>query len=69
MSILDDLKSIEFDENRKHIFGIKSGIVWGHSNKSNTSSPLLYIQKPKHVSKEDFDLMLSNLEINLYNKK
>ena len=68
-NILDTIKSIEFDKNRSNIFGIKSGILWGHSNKSNSSSPLLYISKPKSISQEDFEKLLDCLEINIIVKK
>lgn len=67
-TILDGISSFEYDKNRNNIFGIKSGIVWGHSNKSNSSFPMLYISKPKGISKEDFDLLLDKLEININNK-
>ena len=67
-TILDTVKSIEFDTNKKHIFGIKSGILWGHSNKSNSISPLLYISKPKSVSQEDFEYMLDCLCISMFKK-
>ena len=63
VTILDKLKSIEFDRNRTHVFGIKSGILWGHSSEKNCSFPLLYISKPKSVSQEDFELLLNNLQI------
>lgn len=65
MNIIEGLKSIEFDKNERKIFGIKSGILWGHSNKSNSSFPLLYISKPKNITEEDYKLLLSRLEINL----
>jgi len=65
MSIISKLKSIEFDRNKKHIFGIKSGILWGHSKLTNGSSPLLYISKPKHISQSDFEYLLDNLIIDL----
>ncbi len=67
MNILNKLKlrAIEFDINRKKIFGIKSGILWGYSNETNSSFPLLYISKPKHVSDEDFEILLNNLEIKI----
>jgi hypothetical protein len=69
MSILDTLRSFEFDRNKKRIFGIKSAIVWGHSKTSNSSSPLLYISKPKHVSQKDFDFMLEHLDLTFYTEK
>ena len=63
MSIFNTIKSFEFDRNRKHIFGIKSGIVWGHSNTSNSSNPLLYISKPKHITDEAFEELLDSIDI------
>lgn len=66
MSILNDLKSIELDKNKRKVFGIKSGILWGHSNKTNGSYPLFYILKPKHMTQEDFDIILDHLEVKLY---
>lgn len=65
MNILDTIRSFEFDKNRNKVFGIKSGIIWGHSNKSNGIFPMLYISKPKHVSQEDFELLLDKLDINI----
>ena len=64
-TILDGIRSFEFDRNRKGIFGIKSGIVWGHSNKTNGSFPMLYISKPRNVSQEDFELLLEKLDISI----
>jgi hypothetical protein len=65
MNILDTIRSFEFDKNRNKIFGIKSGIVWGHSNKTNGTFPLLYISKPKHISQEDFELLLDKIDIGI----
>lgn len=65
MSILDKIRSIEFDRNRTKVFGIKSGILWAHSNETNGTYPLLYISKPKHISQEDFELILDKLDINV----
>lgn len=65
MNILESIRSFEFDKNRKKIFGINSGIVWGHSNKINGSFPMLYISKPKSVSQEDFELLLEKLDISI----
>jgi hypothetical protein len=64
-TILDRIRSFEFDKNRKAIFGIKSGIVWGHSNKINGSFPMLYISKPKGINQEDFELLLDKLDISI----
>lgn len=64
-TILDSIRSFEYDKNKNNALGIKSGIVWGHSNNSNSSFPMLYISKPKGISKEDFDLLLDKLEINI----
>jgi hypothetical protein len=65
MNILDKIKSFEFDKNRNKIFGIKSGIVWGHSNESNSMFPILYISKPRNISKEDFELLLNKIDIKI----
>jgi hypothetical protein len=65
MNILESIRSFEFDKNRKKVFGIKSGIVWVHSNKSNSSFPMLYISKPKNISQEDFELLLEKLDISI----
>ena len=69
MSIFDKIRSFEFDRNRKHIFGIKSAIVWGHSNKTNGAFPLLYISKPKAISDEEYMELLNSLEISLVKQK
>ena len=63
MSIFEKYKDFEFDKNKEKIFGIKSGIVWGHSKTKNSISPLLYISKPKHVSQEDFEELLETIRI------
>jgi hypothetical protein len=65
MNILDKIKSFEFDKNRNKIFGIKSGIVWGHSNENNSMFPILYISKPRNISKEDFELLLNKIDIKI----
>lgn len=65
MNSLSEIKSIEFDKNRNHIFGIKSGILWAHSKDNSGCSPLLYISKPKHISQEFYEFLLERLEINI----
>lgn len=68
-NILTKLRSIEVDRNRNKIFGIKSGIIWGH-HKEGGSFPLLYLSKPKHISQEDFDTLLEHININfIYESK
>jgi len=64
-TILDQIKSFEYDKNRNSVFGIKSAIIWGHSNRVNGIFPMLYISKPKHISQEDYELLLDNLEIGI----
>ena len=64
-TILDKIRSFEFDKNRKKLFGIKSGIVWGHSKDTNSSFPILYISKPKDISQEDFELLLDKIDISI----
>lgn len=66
MSILDEIKSFEYDKNRRGLFGIKSGIVWGNKMDDSGMFPLLYIYKPKHISQQDFELILDKLEIGIY---
>ena len=68
MSRFDNLRSLEFDRNRKQIFGVKSGIVWGHSNKTNGMYPILYISKPKNISQEDYEKLLDCIEIQFIKK-
>jgi hypothetical protein len=65
MNILQQIRSYEYDKNRNNIFGIKSAIVWGHSNQGGGNFPLLYITKPKHISQEDFELLLNKLQIEI----
>lgn len=65
MTILNEIRAIEYDKNRKKMFGIKSAIIWGHSRKSNSMFPLLYISKPKNISQEDYELLLNKLQINI----
>lgn len=64
MAITDNIRSIEFDRNENHIFGIKSAILWGHREKGLTA-PLLYISKPKHISQEDFEYLINHIDIGL----
>ena len=64
MSKLGKITSIEFDQNKTRVFGIKSAILWAHEG-SGSSYPLLYISKPKHVSQEDYDRVISKLDINV----
>ena len=66
MNILNQIKSFEFDRNRNKLFGIKSGIVWGHSKDCNGMFPLLYISKPKHISQEDFEYILDHMSLEFY---
>jgi hypothetical protein len=65
MTILEKIRSFEFDKNRTRIFGIKSAIVWGHSKDTNGSFPMLYISKPKNISQEDFEILLDKIDIEI----
>ena len=67
MSIFKTIRAIELDTNKKRNFGLKSAVLWGHSNNSNSCAPLLYISKPKHISQEDFDYMVSKIDIKFVN--
>ena len=62
-TIFDKIKSFEFDKNEQRIFGIKSGIIWGHSKKTNEMFPMLYLSKPKNISENDFKLLLNSIDI------
>lgn len=64
MNIIEQLKLIYFDRNRCKKFGIKSGILWGYKE-NNSCFPLLYISKPKHISQEDFEILLDKIDINI----
>lgn len=64
-TIIESIRSFEYDKNRKNIFGIKSAIVWGHSKNTNGCFPMLYISKPKGISKEDYDLLLDKIQIEI----
>lgn len=64
-SILEKIESFEYDKNKNKIFGIKSAIVWGHSNENNSTFPLFYISKPKSVSQKDFELLLDKIDITI----
>jgi hypothetical protein len=48
-------------------FGRKSGIVWG--NKVNSTSPIMYLSKPKWVSDEDFAELLNCIQIEFIKKE
>ncbi len=62
---IDKIRAIEFDKNKRKIFGIKSAIVWAYSIEDGKVYPLLYISKPKHLSQEDFDVVLDRLDIKI----
>jgi hypothetical protein len=64
-NILERIRSFEYDKNRNKIFGIKSAIVWGHSNETNSIFPLVYISKPRSISQEDFELLLDKIDITI----
>ena len=68
MSIWDKVRAFEFDKNRKYLFGIKSAIVWGHSKDTNGIFPLLYVSKPKHISLEEYEELLKDINITFIKK-
>jgi hypothetical protein len=59
-NILDSVESIYIYKN-----GAKSAIVWAKSSKDNSLSPLLYISKPKNIGNDDFQFLLSRLEVKI----
>ena len=69
MSIFDKLRSFEVDRNENHIFGIKSAIVWGHSNNTNGSYPILYLRKPKGITDEEYKEIIDAIDINFIHNK
>ncbi len=69
MSIFNRIKSFEFDKNRTKILGIKSGIVWGTHITKNSSAPILYISKPKHVTQDEFEELLDSMQISFVKSK
>ena len=67
MSYLDKIKSISIDLNKEKIFGITSAILWGHIKDKNSITPLIYFRKPKHISQEDFEDMISKINVTFKN--
>ncbi|KKN79233.1 hypothetical protein LCGC14_0342500 [marine sediment metagenome] len=63
MNILNKIESFEYDKNRHQQFGVKSAIIWGNSKDTNGCFPILYISKPKHISQEDYELLLDSIDI------
>ena len=63
MSILNKIKSYEFDKNTHKILGIKSPIVWGHLD--GGAIPIFYIRKPKSMSQKDFEEIIEHLDITI----
>ena len=61
------MSQYEFDSNKDHIFGIKSAILWKYGEKG--LSPVLYLRKPKHVSQEEYDELIQNMQIYIKREK
>lgn len=57
---IKDLDSFEVDRTKSVL---KSVVVWGH--KGSVISPLFYIQKPKHLTEEEFNYIMDKVEINI----
>lgn len=61
MSIFEKIKSFSIDKNKEQQFGVKSAIVWGNSN--NSTFPILYLSKPRHISEEEFRELIDAISI------
>jgi hypothetical protein len=57
------IDKISLDKNESHAFGIKSAILWGTSG--TTTSPLLYLLKPKNISEEEYNEIVDRLIVHL----
>jgi hypothetical protein len=65
MTIIDRIKSFEFDRNRNNVFGIKAAIVWARTEEGFTLYPLLYISKPRWITQKDYDDILDRLQLSI----
>ena len=67
MSLLNKIESIiqNFSQENRKVHRRKSGIVWGTLKDSKGITPLFFISKPKMVSQEDFEDILSKLQITI----
>lgn len=61
-NILHGIKAFELDK-KPNVFGLKSAVIWGHSSKSNSMYPLLYLRKPKGISQEEYTQLLDAIQI------
>lgn len=65
-SITRRIKSYELDTNREQKYGIKSAIIWGYPKESpNSIFPMLYLSKPKNISQEDYEHLLTKIDITI----
>lgn len=39
----------------------KSWCIWAHSDKTNSMFPIVYLRKPKHLSADSFEKIVSHL--------
>lgn len=68
MSIFDKIRSVEVDKNKNKIFGIKSAIIWAHSNQTNSTYPLLYLRKPKNITDEEYKELIDSINVTFFKK-
>lgn len=57
------IKYLSLDPNKSKVYGIKSAIIWGCEERQ--SYPVAYIKKPKHIKQEEFEYILSKIDITL----
>jgi hypothetical protein len=44
---------------------VKSAVVYGHLLERNASFPLMYLQKPKHITDEQFDKLVEGVKLTI----
>jgi hypothetical protein len=58
-AFFDDI--VSFSISKEGFASIKSCIIW--ANKTGVSRPIMYIRKPKYLTKEQFDEILNSMEL------
>lgn len=60
---IKDIEKFTIDANDIHQLGHKSVVIWGHIG--NTMLPVMYIRKPKHIDKLEWNKMMKHIEIKI----
>ena len=45
------------------VFRVKNPVIFGYRQDVNAINPIMYLTKPKHISKEEFKLFLEQMTI------